>query len=155
MVLKNNIYNFFLSINPYIQKLSKKAIYKLSDEWITIPKNKQKFYYKLYWKLLKNQIKQKLYFKERKDLLWILYKSKRFFYLHKNLFKKDKSPNIKSLSLLNSRYFYKNINYNKFNSIKIKGYTIYGENILDFKSKKDNFSFIFTYKKIKYYYKNF
>lgn len=125
---QTNLHRFSTNLNTCQHFVYKRKSSSLLENWIMIPKSKQKLYYRLYWKLLKSQIKfQKIQDSELKTKSnWILKNKKDPFWI-----------NIKSSQFISKHHF---------------GYTIYGENVFDFGKTKNN-TRLYDYLKFKDYYK--
>lgn len=125
---QNNLHRFSINLNTSQGFVCKKSSSTLLENWIQLPKNKQIFYYKLYWKLLRSQIK----------------------------FQKIQEEKIKEKSnwIHESRVnpFWIKVKYKKFTSKRHLGYTIYEEKVLDF-GKTKYMTILSDYKKFKTYYK--
>src|SRR5690242_4654228 len=144
---KNNINCFSINLSNNQYLLYRKTFHNLDQEWINLPKNKQKLYYKLYWNLLKSEILINNNIKKTYKKGWVFEKSQALKKLHIKLSCSNLgNKNHETLDLLNTSFFYKKIQYNKFRGYHVKGYTIHGEKILDSYNKNNEFNILYTYK---------
>lgn len=125
---QNNLHRFSINLNTCQHFVYKKGSSTLLENWKDLPKNRQKFYYKLYWKLLRSQIK---FQKIKEDNL-----TKNSKWIQKN---KINPSGMK-------------VKYNKYTSKHDSGYTIYEEKVLNF-GKTKYMTMLSDYKKFKTYYK--
>jgi hypothetical protein len=128
MNIKNNPTRLSINVNPNQNFLYIILFQDLGQEWSNVDKKKQKFYYRLYWKLLIIQYKNNY----KSKLKWTLENKKDFSKFHEKL---NNHKQDLPLNILNTSIFYKNAIINRFQSIDLKGYTVHGEEVLNFKNK--------------------
>lgn len=126
MNIKNNLTRLSINENPNQDFLYIILFQDLGQEWLNVDKKKKKFYYRLYWKLLRFQFKNNY----KSKLKWTLENKKDFSKFHEKL---NNHKQDLPLNILNTSIFYKNAIINRFQSIHFKGYTVYGDEVLNFK----------------------
>ena len=134
MKCKNINYCFSKNLSAFNDKLDFKRSTDLMKQWHTVPKAKQKLYYKLYYQLLKFQIIKPHNNKAKTDK-WVCTRLK----------------NSKPFRLLNHPFLYDFAKYNSFTGKHLKGYTRHGEKVYSMQTCQ--FKNLYTYyNKLKKYY---
>lgn len=148
MTNKTYIHCFVNKLNAHQHFVYKKAEYSLHNEWINLPQNKEKTYFKLYIKLLKSQILQSWAEKKKKNQKWTFEEYTKPSDLHARLYRNHNSKNLHFYNPFNEK-----VKASKFNGHRFGGITSYREKVYDLKGAKNKIKIYKNYKKSLDFYK--